>query len=242
MEDKDHKSKKNYLRWFILGILVICLILYFKVPPVQRYLNRVVKVLRSANSQRVLTFIRSYGTYAMAVSFLLMIFQAVIAPIPAFLITFANAALFGWWQGALLSWVSSMVGAVICFYIARGLGRDVVEKYAGHKALAKVENYFRRYGRNTVLICRLLPFVPFDAVSYFAGLTPLTFGSFILATGLGQLPATLIYSYVGAMLTGGLKYLVTALLLIPALALLIPILKSIYVSRHATDTKADARC
>lgn len=225
-------SKKNYVRWLILAALVICLLIYLNVPPVQRYIQRVIRVLESSNSRRVLTFIRSYGAYAMLVSFALMIFQSVIAPIPAFLITFANAALFGWWQGAILSWVSSMVGASLCFFIARGLGRDVVEKYAGHKALQKVEGYFRRHGRETILICRLLPFVPFDAVSYFAGLTPLPFTTFILATGLGQLPATLIYSYVGGMLTGGTHYFVTALLLILALALLVPILKSYYVRRQ----------
>ena len=68
-------------------------------------------MLASADVSRVVEFIRSYGAYAMAISFVLMVFQSVIAPLPAFLITFANAAVFGWWQGALLSWSSAMVGA-----------------------------------------------------------------------------------------------------------------------------------
>lgn len=59
---------------------------------------------------------------------LLMMFQSIIAPLPAFLITFANAAVFGWWQGAILSWTSAMAGALVCFYIARIAGRDIVER------------------------------------------------------------------------------------------------------------------
>ena len=155
------------------------------------------------------------------------------APLPAFLITFANAAIFGWWQGAILSWTSSMAGAVLCFYIARGLGRDVVERFAGTGALASVEGYFEKYGSKTILVCRLLPFVSFDAVSYFAGLTPIKLFPFLIATGLGQLPATIIYSYVGGMLTGGVKYFVTGLLCIFSLGILVSIIKRVYNDRQA---------
>ena len=41
--------------------------------------------------------------------------------------------------------------------------RDVVEKIAGRGALASVEGYFKKYGTRTILVCRLLPFVSFDA-------------------------------------------------------------------------------
>lgn len=154
------------------------------------------------------------------------------------MITFANAAIFGWWQGAILSWTSSMAGAVLCFYIARGLGRDVVERFAGTGALASVEGYFKKYGSKTILVCRLLPFVSFDAVSYFAGLTPIKLLPFLIATGLGQLPATIIYSYVGGMLTGGVKYFVTGLLCIFSLGILVSIIKRVYNDRQ---TKAGAQ-
>ncbi len=64
-----------------------------------------------------------------------------------------------------------------------------------------MNTFFERYGKNTILICRLLPFVSFDILSYAAGLTSMSFVSFFVATGIGQLPATIVYSYVGGMLT-----------------------------------------
>ena len=70
-------------------------------------------------------------------------------------------------------------------------------------------------------------------MSYFAGLTPVTFAAFFIATGVGQLPATVVYSYVGGMLTGGVKYFVTALLCIFALSILVMIIKNIYTERQA---------
>lgn len=237
MEQKPNK-KKNLTKLYILAVLVALCLVYFLVPPVNAYVNQVASVLGSANVDAVVEFIRSYGAYAMAFSFALMVFQSVIAPLPAFLITFANAAIFGWWQGAILSWTSSMAGAALCFYLARALGRDTVEKYAGKGALASVEGYFEKYGSRTILVCRLLPFVSFDAISYFAGLTPIKFWPFFIATGVGQLPATIIYSYVGGMLTGGVKYFVTALLCIFSLGILVMIVRRIYMERQEKKKQA----
>lgn len=230
---KQEKKSGGQLKWYVLGALILLCLLYFAVPSVNAYVNRAAAVLGSANVDAVVDYIRSYGPYAMAISFALMVFSSVVAPLPAFLITFSNAAIFGWWQGAILSWSSAMAGVALCFFIARALGRDTVERFAGRGALAGVEDYFAKYGSRTILICRLLPFVSFDAVSYFAGLTPVTFLSFFIATGIGQLPATVVYSYVGGMLTGGVKYFVTALLCIFALSILVMIIKNIYTERQA---------
>ena len=214
MKQTEEKKTGGKLKWYVLGALILLCLLYFAVPTVRAYVNQAAAVLGSANVDAVVDYIRSYGPYAMAISFALMVFSSVVAPLPAFLITFSNAAIFGWWQGAILSWSSAMAGAALCFFIARALGRDTVEKFAGRGALAGVEDYFAKYGSRTILICRLLPFVSFD-------------------TGIGQLPATVVYSYVGGMLTGGVKYFVTALLCIFALSILVMIIKNIYTERQA---------
>ncbi|EHL07046.1 SNARE-like domain protein [Desulfitobacterium hafniense DP7] len=132
-----------------------------------------------------------------------------------------------------------MAGAAVCFWIARLLGRDTVEKLASKTALSSVDVFFRQYGKHTILICRLLPFVSFDLVSYAAGLTGMSFGGFFLATGIGQLPATFVYSYVGGMLTGGARLFVTALLILFALTVLIYLFRKIYQDRkrEAADEK-----
>ena len=233
--------KRKYWKWYVIGAAAVLVAVYFAVPTVRTYVDHAAAVLGSADVGAVVDLIRSYGANAAVISFLLMVFSSVIAPLPAFLITFANAAIFGWWQGAILSWSSAMAGAALCFFIARALGRDAVEKYAGKGALASVEGYFQKYGRNTILVCRLLPFVSFDAVSYFAGLTSIGFWSFFLATGVGQLPATIVYSYVGGMLTGGVKYFVTALLCIFALSILCVIAKGLYNDRQAKKAAGEKK-
>lgn len=224
---------KNWVKKVILmvGILTIMLICYC-VPCVRVLMEQVFAMFASGDFTVVKEFVASYGAYAALVSFLLMIFQSVAAPLPAFLITFANANLFGWWQGAILSWSSAMAGAAVCFFIARILGRDAAEKLTSKAGLEQIDGFFEKYGKNTILICRLLPFVSFDIVSYAAGLTSMSFWSFFVATGIGQLPATIIYSYVGGMLTGGAKLMVTALMLLFALSALIVLMKKLYTEKQ----------
>ncbi|MEN2257914.1 TVP38/TMEM64 family protein [Paraclostridium benzoelyticum] len=188
--------------------------------------------LSMLNLESLKQYILSFGIWAPIISFTLMILQSVAAPLPAFLITFANAALFGWVKGAILSWISAMAGAALCFYIARFLGRDTVEKFTSKFAIDSVDEFFNKYGKHTILIARLLPFMSFDLVSYAAGLTSMSFVSFFIATGIGQLPATIIYSYVGDMLTGGAKLMIMGILTLSAISVLIYVLKKIYNDKN----------
>lgn len=233
-------NKRTALRLYrLLTLLAIiaALLAYFFHPATHTFINNIFTAFASINHQAVKQFIQSYGAYAAAISFFLMIFQAIMAPLPAFLITFANASLFGPFWGGVLSWTSSMAGAALCFYIARIFGREVVEKFTGKTVLESMDGFFDRYGKHTILICRLLPFVPFDPISYAAGLTSMRFRHFFIATGIGQLPATIVYSYVGGMLTGGAKMFVTALFILFALSILIYMMKNIYQQRKTIQAE-----
>lgn len=223
-------SKKNvWVQRAVLAAAILVLVaVYFFVPAVHEWVGSVFAMFATGDFSAASEFMAQYGPAAAVVSFLLMVFQSVIAPLPAFLITIANANLFGWWQGVILSWASAMVGAALCFWIARVVGREAVERLAGKNGIRQMEEFFQRHGTQSVLIARLLPFVSFDWVSYFAGLTSMRFWSFFLATGLGQLPATIVYSYAGGMLTGGAKLLMMGLLILFALAILVVVVRQVY--------------
>lgn len=203
------------------ALLLIPVAFYCLWPPLRSALSEAALVLSRVDVATARAYILSFGIWAPVISFLLMVFQSVAAPLPAFIITFANAAIFGWVWGAILSWSSAMAGAALCFGLARLYGRGVVERLTTKAALTQVDAFFAHFGKWAILVARLLPFVSFDVVSYAAGLTSVGFWEFFWATGLGQLPATLIYSYVGGMLTGGVRTFVYGLLLLFALSAVI---------------------
>ena len=241
MENTETKKKSSLMKKLALvGVAVALLLVYLFVPAVNTLINDIIKMFQTGNFSSMRAFIAQYGHWAMLVSSLLMIFQSLAAPLPAFFITLTNANLFGWWQGCILSFVSSMLGAAMCFYIARILGRDVVEKICTKGALKQIEDFFAKYGKKCILVARLLPFISFDVVSYAAGLTAMDFWGFFIATGIGQMPACIVYSYVGGMLTGGAQLMFTGLLCLFALFILVAIIRSVWVARQKAKEEAAA--
>ncbi len=187
------KLLRNILTYLVAGIAILCLILFFR--QIQEFLLELIAAFQSIETAR--EYIAGYGLFAPFISAALMIFQSVIAPLPAFLITIANGALFGFWWGMLLSWGSAMLGAALCFYIARFLGAKHIARIVSQPVVDKTDQFIQKYGNYAILIARLIPYIPFDVVSYGAGLTRIRFIGFWLATGIGQLPATAVYTYLG---------------------------------------------
>ncbi len=208
---------------FLPVILVGLVLLGIYHKHVWEYLRELTAAFQSLETAR--EYIASYGVLAPIVSAILMIFQSVIAPLPAFLITFANGLLFGVWWGAALSWSSAMLGAALCFFIARVLGRPVIVKLLSEAAVNTSDQFFQRYGKHAVLIARLVPVISFDVISYGAGLTGMRFLGFAIATGIGQLPATLLYSYLGDRVTGSIKALFWGFGIVIAVSIIIGIVK-----------------
>ena len=225
-----------YARLLMIAALTALVLAWLWIPGVHAFVRDSLDAFLAVDQQGIERFMRAYGSQAAIVSFLLMIFQAIAAPLPAFLITFANASLFGAFWGGILSWSSAMAGAALCFFIARILGRGAVEKLTGKTVLNNMDAFFERYGKHTILVCRLLPFVPFDPVSYAAGLTSIRFRHFFIATGIGQLPATIVYSWAGSLLTGGTFWFVTGLFILFALSVIISVARSLYLEHQRKKT------
>ncbi len=178
-------------------------------------------------------YIASYGALAPVVSAILMVFQSVIAPLPAFLITFANGTLFGFWWGSLLSWSSSMIGAAFCFYIARYLGIQRITQLISRPAVEKANDFVEKYGTYAILIARLVPFISFDVISYFAGATRMRFLGFWVATGIGQMPATLVYSYLGESASPHIKWILFGFGIVIAISIIRWLMKTRISCRRA---------
>ena len=223
--------------WFKIILILIPAGAYYFIPPLHMVINRAVFILSMVNIPAAREYILSFGVWAPIISFLLMILQSLAAPLPAFVLTFANAGLFGWVKGAILSWSSAMAGAALCYAIARFYGRSVVEKFTTRTALQQVDIFFEKYGKWAVLVARLLPFVSFDIVSYAAGLTAMGFWEFFWATGLGQLPATIIYSYIGDMLVGSVRTFAFGLMILFALSITIFAVRQIWQDKQKATTQ-----
>lgn len=180
-----------------VALIALVGLVYLAYEPFRAEANRAVSVLASGNVESVRDYILSYGAWAPVISAALMVLQALLAFLPAFVLAFANGLAFGAFWGGLLSLSSATLAAAVSFGIAHALGRAPVEAILGKRSLGAADVWFARYGVYAVLIARLVPVVSFDVISYAAGLTRMSFSRFLLATIVGMAPVTFVYSFLG---------------------------------------------
>ncbi len=181
----------------LVALAAPLVLLYLLSDGFRAEINRALGVLGRGDIAGLRDYILSFGVLAPVASCLLMVLQALAAPVPSFVITFANGLAFGLLWGWLLSVFGHVLAATVCFWISRSLGRVPVEVLVGRAGLQSADRWFGRWGAYAVFAARLFPGVAFDAVSYAAGLTSMQLRKFLVATTLGIAPQTLIYSYLG---------------------------------------------
>jgi uncharacterized membrane protein YdjX (TVP38/TMEM64 family) len=189
------------VRWLRLVLLALAVAVfglsYFLFEGFRSETSRAVGMLGRGDIAGLRDYIVSFGFWAPVVSCFLMVLQALVAPVPSFLITFANGLAFGVFWGWMLSVFGHVLAASVCFGISRALGRVPVEVLVGKAGLESADRWFARWGVYAIFAGRLLPGVAFDAISYAAGLTSMRFRNFLAATTLGIVPQTFLYSYLG---------------------------------------------
>ncbi len=188
------KTLKYNLIFLLLLISYLSLFFLF-----HHQIEKTCEILISNNTTDILTIIRSWGVAAPLISVLLMILQAVIAPLPAYLITAANGIIFGLFWGVVISSIGAMLGALVSFSITRwfynNYARNKLKQSKTHDYIEKISS---KHGFKVILIARLIPIISFDLISYAAGASTIKTSHFLLATFIGMLPATIVYTAIAS--------------------------------------------
>ena len=129
-------------------------------------------------------------------------------PGPVFL-TLLGGMMFGPWVGALAQATGATIGSVIIYMVYRtAIGTWLREKFAADAGF--MDRLARGVDRNafvTLFTLRVIPSVPFVLINATAGMIAAPLRPYILATFIGLLPSTFIYTSIGAglgdMIRGG---------------------------------------
>jgi uncharacterized membrane protein YdjX (TVP38/TMEM64 family) len=123
---------------------------------------------------------------------------AVALSIPgATLLTIVGGLLFGWFTGAVAAIMAATAGATLIFLAARTSLEKALSRKAG-SLVNKIQEGFTRDAFNYLLFLRLTPVFPFWLVNIAAALAQVRLKTFVVATILGVIPATLAFSFAGS--------------------------------------------
>lgn len=169
-------------------------------------------------------FLLSFGMVKGAIIYLLIYTFSIrpFIPIPPTLYTFAGGFTFGFVWGTVLTVIGATLNASICFMLARLLGKNFVDKISKGK-FEKLNEKLKNTGFKTLLVIRTSPVgPPFDLVSYASGVLKIPFWSHFVATLIGIIPATAVYSYFGGSITKGGFAILIGFFLIVVVAVVVP--------------------
>ena len=179
-------------------------------------------LLADIDSAKLSIWLQQQGQYA-PIIYTIIYALGTILLLPSTPLNISGGALFGLYQGTILSSLGAIVAALVTFGFTRNVGRDLVIKKLGNQWQA-VEADIHRQGFFYLFVIRLLPIVPYGIVNLVAGLTSVTWRDYTLATVfgtvLGLIPFIAIGSYgVGVFNGEGWQGLVLAIVMVILLLL-----------------------
>lgn len=187
-------------RYGLLVLLVIAVIAVFA-SGAPRYLS--LDALRTHEAT-----LRGYIDANLALALLAFMLVYAVATAVSFpgavILTLAGGYLFGTWVGGMATVVGATLGSIAVFYVVQtSLGHALRAKAeANGGTLKKVIDGVRDGAFGYILTLRLIPVAPFWLVNVAAALANAPLRAYALATLFGIMPATFIYSGIGAGLDG----------------------------------------
>jgi len=158
----------------------------------------VVAATGSISAPRVRDAVHGYGALA-PLAFIGVSAALTVACFPGPLLAGASGLLFGTVLGTPVSIVSATLGAGAAFLLARGVAGDAVSQLGGAR-LRALAAWVGQRGFLAVLYARIAPGVPYSAVNYAAGLSPVRLRAFVAATVVGVAPRAFAYTALGGSL------------------------------------------
>lgn len=107
-------------------------------------------------------------------------------------------AMYGTFLGGFVTWIASTSASIIMFLFIRFVfqlwGLKIIRRY---KKLEMVTGMFERNAFITILVSRLIPFIPSIVINAYSAVSRVSFISYTVASSLGKIPAMLLFAVLG---------------------------------------------
>ncbi|MFH1840858.1 MAG: VTT domain-containing protein [Patescibacteria group bacterium] len=181
-------NKRNLIWFIVFGLPLIATVIGYLVP------NPLFP-----DKQQMREFLNSYGILAPIVFTAVATIPVVITPLNHAVFALAGGALFGFWNGLLLIWLSKTIGTIINFYLGRFLGKTVVSKFAQKSDFNKYDHIIKSDKALIIFfLIYLVPLLSNDNLTYLIGLSTISARKFLTIVTLAHIGTAFTYAYLGS--------------------------------------------
>lgn len=208
--NNDIKNKK-YERLLLVVKLCFLVLLVVVLPLIIYFANKDF-FMQFKSIEAVEEYIDGFGNLGALFFIGFQVFQVVVSVIPGEIFQVAAGYLFGHFKGFLLAMLGCFIGEVICFQLARFLGKDFVRLFISEEKLLIYRE--RLNSRKAYTICFLLylmPGIPKDLICYIAGISGIDFTKFLIITMIARVPGIYGSIVMGSLLQQNLYWVAFAI-------------------------------
>lgn len=145
------------------------------------------------NNLQIKDFIHNHYAFSVFLFFAsCVIFINTPAPFAA-IIKILGGFFFGFYMGVVYNIVATIMACLVGFALSRYAFKEIFEA-AYYDRLQKVETEIEKNGFYYFLTLRLVMVVPYFLINFMAGISRISFKSYLFSTLLGVMPASVIYA------------------------------------------------
>ena len=186
------KSPKSH--WILKGVLGLAAILIFWLG--RKHFFELITII--GNREIISAYLEGYGIWGAALLLFLLNVQVISAVIPGQILLITSGYLYGFGGGLALNLLGTVVASQIAFVVARWAGRPLIERLVPAKTLNHWRQVSERQGLTFFLLFFWFPVIPSNIMNLVAGISSISFRSFLVASFLGRLPGLIFITLIGA--------------------------------------------
>lgn len=195
-EEKWYKNPEKAMQAGAVAFLAAAALLTWLLAGEQVHIMFTLAV--SGDVEGLAEYFRSFGAWAMLISFVLDVLINAGSIFPSIFISTANGLIFGLPLGILISWLAETTGVVISFWLMRYLFRNAAEKMiAKSSMLTKIDDLSGRKGLQWMAAARMLPYFPSGILTAIGAVSKISSRDYIIANLIGKFPSTALEVVIG---------------------------------------------
>lgn len=149
----------------------------------------------------IMDTIDSMGVYGPILGSLFIVLESIIPPLPLFVFITINFIAFGNVIGFIISWICTIIGCLISYFLVKKFLRNfVVKKIKKIDLLTKCMNYIENLSLTKITVILSIPFTPAFMMNIAAGLVNMNFKKFFIAILISKIFLVYFWGFVGTSL------------------------------------------
>lgn len=197
------KANKNWLQdpdtcaKVVAAVLLVALLLCIHCFA-DGFFSKTFKLAVSGNVNGLVEYLRSFGPWAVVISFILDVLINAGSVFPSIFLSTANGLIFGLPLGITISWLAETTGVVISFFLMRFFFRNTAEKLIEKSnSLKHIDEASGKHGLEWMAFARALPYFPSGILTAVGAVSSISARDYIIANLIGKFPSTALEVVIG---------------------------------------------